>query len=125
MQARACDDPYWAEQGKVWVEIGAGRKRLVDLNKPRPEPNKARSDFPCPAIHSDTFLDPVQSMADGKYYDSKRSMLASYKAENNPQGENYRIVEPDELAAPPPPPQKADRKDIEVAVHNAMLANGL
>src|SRR3546814_13662815 len=90
-QPRRDDDPYWREQGKVWVEIAPGRKRLVNLNKPRPVP-VANSDYPCPAIHSDNLLTPLQSMADGKWYDSKSEMLKSYRADGHPTGVNYEIV---------------------------------
>lgn len=37
-----------------------------------------RSDFPCPAVHSDV-LKPFRSMADGKTYDSKSTYFESLK----------------------------------------------
>lgn len=38
-----------------------------------------RSSFPCPMLALDT-MDPVQSMVDGKTYDSKSSLRGTYKA---------------------------------------------
>lgn len=59
--------------------------RLIDWSKPLPElPRKqespaARSDLPCPRIMSDA-MEPVQSMLDGKMYDSKSALRATYRA---------------------------------------------
>jgi hypothetical protein len=55
-----------------------------DLERPWPSRclphiESARSDLPFPAVMSDT-MDPVQSMASGKFYTSKRAMRAEYKA---------------------------------------------
>lgn len=38
---------------------------------------------------SDRFDQPVQSMADGKYYESKAALRRTYRADGNPQGHNY------------------------------------
>lgn len=47
-----------------------------------------RSHLACPQIVR-PFSDPVQSMADGKFYDDPASLRATYKAENNPRGVDY------------------------------------
>lgn len=47
-----------------------------------------RANFPCPRLVRD-FDEPVQSMADGKYYHSKAALSASHKASGNPQGIDY------------------------------------
>lgn len=39
-----------------------------------------RSDLPAPRVLRDTFDEPVQSMADGKFYTSKRGLSASHRA---------------------------------------------
>ncbi len=58
---------------------------LIDWSKPLPETSRkpsiqpARSDLPCPRIMSDA-MEPVQSMLDGKMYDSKSALRATYRA---------------------------------------------
>ena len=47
----------------------------------KPEIPVARSDLPAPRIMSDAMA-PVQSMLDGKYYDSKSALRATYRANN-------------------------------------------
>jgi hypothetical protein len=56
---------------------------LIDWSKPleagrKPEVQIARSDLPCPRIMSD-HMEPVQSMLDGKMYDSKSALRATYR----------------------------------------------
>lgn len=48
----------------------------------------ARGDFPCPMLIPD-FDEPVQSMADGKFYGSKSALSNSHKAQNNPHGQDF------------------------------------
>jgi hypothetical protein len=52
-------------------------KEIVIPEKPRLEPK--RSDLPCPRIASDV-MEPVQSQHDGKMYDSKSALRATYRA---------------------------------------------
>lgn len=120
IEPRDCDDPYWREQGKVWVEISPGRKRLVDMNKPRPTP-VAKSDFPCPAIHTGAFSTPLQSMADGKFYDNKHALYKTYKAENNPQGVDYEVVGDKEIEPYSPPSKTREQnEDTDRAIARAL-----
>lgn len=51
----------------------------------------SRSDFPCPTIMSDR-ITPVQSMADGKTYDTMSALRRTYRADGNPQGVEYTEV---------------------------------
>ncbi len=52
-------------------------------------PNRARSDaLPVPMIIRD-FDEPVQSMADGKMYTSKRALSRSARAAHNPHGQDF------------------------------------
>lgn len=53
-------------------------KEIVITRKPRPEPK--RSDMPCPQIMSDV-MPAVQSMVDGRMYDSKSAIRAHYRRE--------------------------------------------
>lgn len=52
-------------------------KDIVIERKPQVEP--ARSNLPFPMIMSDV-MEPVMSMLDGKMYDSKSALRATYKA---------------------------------------------
>jgi hypothetical protein len=56
---------------------------LIDWSKPltierKPQTEPARSDLPCPRIMAD-IMEPVQSQATGKFYDSKSAIRAEYK----------------------------------------------
>lgn len=48
-----------------------------------------RSDLASPRVLRDAFDKPVQSMADGKWYESKRALAATHKASGNPHGEDF------------------------------------
>lgn len=50
-----------------------------------------RSAFPTPMLRRDG-IDPIQSMADGKTYDSLSDLRRSYRADGNPQGIEYTEV---------------------------------
>lgn len=52
-------------------------KEIVIPEKPRLEPK--RSHLPCPRIASD-HMEPVQSQLDGKMYESKSALRATYRA---------------------------------------------
>lgn len=124
-EPRRDDDPYWAEQGKAWVEYAPGKKRLVDLNKPAPLP-AAKSDIGFPMIISDQMLSPLQSMADGKMYDSRSQMLKSYKASGNPQGVDYEIVGDAPIEPYSRPSRtKEDEKATHAAISRALDEHGV
>jgi len=66
---------------------------LIDWSGMKPRRRKprapvARSGLPCPMLVR-SFAEPVQSMADGKYYDTPRDLERTYRADGNPQGEEY------------------------------------
>jgi len=88
-----------------------------DLDKPWPhncitDHNWTRSDLPAPMVIIDT-MGPVQSMLDGKLYDSKSELRKTYKQAgvvelgNDPQ--RYR----------PKPKAKVDRRQIRDTLHKA------
>ena len=68
----------------AWFDCGNGRKVYRRI----PEPKPGRSDLPMPMLVRD-FAEPVQSMADGKWYTSKRALAASHKASGNPHGQDF------------------------------------
>lgn len=51
----------------------------------------ARGNFPVPMMIRDT-ISPVQSMADGRWHESKASLERSYRADGNPQGIEYQVL---------------------------------
>ncbi|GLQ53760.1 hypothetical protein [Devosia nitrariae] len=67
-----------------WYDLGNGRQVYRKAPEPRPEP----SHLGCPRIVRD-FDQPVQSMADGKWYTSKAALAASHKASGNPHGIDF------------------------------------
>jgi len=65
----------------------------------------ARSDLPCPNIIRDGLLEPLQHMADGRMYDSKRAMEKADRAAGCICVGNEQ---PKQLAPDPMPPWKDD-----------------
>ncbi|MFG1340377.1 hypothetical protein [Xanthobacter autotrophicus] len=101
-----------------WVEV-AGRqvyRRRVPLAPDR------RSDLPCPHIMGDT-MDPIRSMANGKIYDSKAALRASYLPGGNPQGERFVEIGNEEQKAPPRP--MPDRGGIRDSIGKAFAQAGI
>lgn len=86
--------------------------------------SSARSSLPAPYFICDT-QDPLQSMADGKLYDSKSAMRASYKAENNPHGVDFIEVGNMDTATfnPPKRDRAGDREAIERAINDVQNGN--
>jgi hypothetical protein len=60
------------------------RKDMAPPLRPRGE----RSDLSCPH-HIRSFPEPVQSMADGKWYDNPRDLSRSHRAAHNPHGQDF------------------------------------
>lgn len=86
-----------------------------------PEPAlHARSIHGCPMVITDT-MDPVQSMLDGKMYDSKALLRSTYRAAGVTEvGNDPSIINPKPFKKPPP-----DRKAIKAAVGKAFSQAGL
>lgn len=96
-----------------------------DLDAPWPaecwrEPTKARSRLSAPMIIQDGMA-PVQSMLDGKMYDSKAALRATYKAAGVTEvGDDPSVTNPKPFKRPKP-----SRKDIKAAVGKAFSQAGL
>lgn len=58
-----------------WIDLGDGRS----VYRKMPEPDTARSSLAAPMVMKDAFDRPVQCMADGMLYESKRAMSAAHK----------------------------------------------
>jgi len=68
----------------AWFDMGDGRKVYRKVAESR----GPRSHLACPQIVR-PFAEPVQSMADGKWYSNPRDLENTYKASGNPKGEEY------------------------------------
>lgn len=78
---------------KAWIDCGNGRKVYRRIPEKRPD---TRSSLACPMLIRD-FDEPVQSMANGQWYTSKRELAASHRASGNPQGVDYIELGNDEM----------------------------
>lgn len=77
----------------------------------------ALADFPCPMVIRDN-IDGLQSMADGRVYDSKSALRRSYTSDGNPQGRDYQEIGGAEIE--PAGRAKVDKKGIRDALDRAM-----
>lgn len=68
----------------AWFDCGDGRQVYRRVTEPKP----GRSDLASPMLIRD-FDEPVQSMADGKWYTSKRALSRSARADHNPHGQDF------------------------------------
>lgn len=69
----------------AWFDNGRGRqtyRRVRDGEGPQ------RSSLPTPNVVR-AFSEPIQSQADGKWYDNPRDLARSHRADGNPQGVEY------------------------------------
>ena len=90
---------------KAWFDVGNGRMIWRTI----PEPCETRSSLPIPYMKFDR-IEPVQSQADGKMYDSLSALRKTYRADGNPQGISYQEVGNEDLTKMPTPvrdPKKA------------------
>lgn len=97
----------------AWFTRGNGR--LV-YRKVERELRGPRSDLPAPSLLRD-FDTPVQSMADGKWYTSKRALSRSAKAAHNPHGQDFIELGNEEM---PFVEHKTDEKQLRDDMHAAM-----
>jgi hypothetical protein len=86
---------------------------------PRPDAHK-RGNFPTPGVITDTMA-PIQSMLDGKLYDSKAALRATYRAAGvNEVGNDSSVMDPKPVKKPKP-----DKKAIRASVERAFSRAGL
>ena len=92
--------------------------KLIDFSKEIETPVKVRpaakrSDLPCPRLMSDS-MPPVQSQVDGRMYDSKSAIRASYRAHGVEEIGN------DPARLKPFVRPKTDRREIKQTVEKAV-----
>lgn len=83
----------------AWIDLGDGRSVYRNVS---PKPRGERSGLAMPMILSDK-IEPVQSMADGKTYDTMSALRRTYRADGNPQGVEYTEVGDAERTEPQTP----------------------
>lgn len=66
----------------------------------------------------------IQSMVDGKFYDSKRALRATYQPSGNREGKQYTEVGNDPAHLRPRRKPKPDRMKVRAAVHGAFSKAG-
>lgn len=105
---------------RVWLDLGDGRSVY---RRVRPEAD-SRSHLSCPMIVRD-FDKPVQSMANGRWYTSKRDLEATFRSSGNPQGKDYDCVGDTPLPTfmRPKKDRKAQREAIERAINDVASGN--
>lgn len=103
----------------AWFDVGDGRKVFRRVR----EQSDSRSHLPCPMLVR-SFAAPVQSMADGKWYDTPRDLEKTYKPSGNPRGEEFISLGNETLPTVEYVPDAAERRaDIRQAVHDVMSGN--
>jgi len=105
----------------VWCDT---QKRLVDADEFHSKAYQARyhaiSDLPCPRFIRDD-MEPVQSQLDGRLYDSKSALRATYKAAGVVEvGNDSSVTNPKPFKRPKP-----DRKEIRNTIDKAFSRAGL
>lgn len=103
----------------AWYDKGDGRQ--VYRKVPKPEPDR-RSAFNCPMLIAD-HIEPTRSMVDGKIYDSKAALRATYMPSGNVSGDRY--IEIGNEQQKPKPKAKPDRKAIRHSVQKALSQVGI
>lgn len=102
---------------KQWFTLPNGRQ----VYRFPPVPAVARSGLPSPHFRTDT-IDPCRSMADGKMYDSLSGLRRTYRADGNPQGEEYIELGNAEIRSTPPERKALDKSEVADIVDRAQAA---
>lgn len=89
----------------------------------RPRNAVQRSGLACPMLVR-SFAQPVQSMADGKYYDTPRDLERTYRADGNPKGEEYIALGNETMKTTEYVPDATERRaDMREALHDVLSGN--
>lgn len=103
-----------------WIDLGNGRKVF---RKVGPMSRGPRSDLACPQIVK-PFSEPVQSMADGKWYDTPRDLERTYRADGNPSGQEFIALGNETIKTVEYTPDPKERvNDIKQALHDVQAGN--
>ncbi len=102
----------------AWIKTDDGREVFRRIRYDR----VARSRLPCPMLIGD-HIAPTRSMVDGKLYDSKAALRATYMPSGNAKGERY--IEIGNEQQPIPKPKRPDRKQVRFSVQKALSRVGI
>lgn len=103
----------------AWIDLGNGRQ----VYRKAAEPGGERSSLPCPMLVR-AFAQPVQSMADGRYYDTPRDLERTYRADGNPSGQEFIALGNETMRAPEYVPDATERRnDLKQAMHDVLAGN--
>lgn len=103
-----------------WIDLGDGRKVY---RKVGPMCHGPRSELATPMLVR-AFGEPVQSMADGKYYDTPRDLERTYRADGNPSGQEFIPLGNETLKTVEHTPDPKQRRDhIRQAVQDVKSGN--
>jgi len=70
------------------------------------------------------FAEPIQSMADGKYYDTPRDLERTYRADGNPRGEEFIALGNETIKTTEYVPDATERRnDMRQAIHDVVTGN--
>lgn len=89
-----------------WFKLSNGRSVYRKVEQ---SPRGIRSDLAAPRIVR-PFDQPVQSMANGKWYDNPADLAKSHRASGNPHGIDFEEIGNEPLPAPVAP--KVDMREI-------------
>lgn len=104
----------------AWFDAGNGRKVYRKVREATPS---RRSSLSAPQLVR-PFAEPVQSMADGGWYDDPGSLRATYRASNNPAGVDYIELGNERMEWKPAEfSEKERREDIRRSLHDVMSGN--
>lgn len=91
----------------AWYTLPDGRSVYRPVVRTKPS---KRSAFPCPQIRRDEIA-PTRSMANGQEYTSLSALRSTYKADGNPQREDY-IEIGDAPMTGGPKPKRISKKEV-------------
>jgi hypothetical protein len=101
-------------EGEAWFIFDDGRRCLRKLDRGIAP---ARSNFPTPAFRTDR-IDACRGM-DGRMYDSLSGLRRTYRADGNPQGENYTEIGNEEVKPVTQTFDRAERRNhIKAAIED-------
>ena len=100
------------------IDLGNGRTRIRYVHTEPRKPSMRNTSLALPMMIR-SFDEPVQSMADGKWYSNPSDLRKSYKAENNPAGVDYIELGNEDVKYTPEPEQTRDelKTEIKRAIH--------
>ncbi len=97
--------------------------KLVPKHQAAPLHRPQRSAFPTPMLRRDS-IEPVQSMADGKTYDSLSALRRTYRADGNPQGIEYQEIGNEKRSDPVMPRVTKEECAVLLDKAEAAIARG-